>query len=116
MGVSYYQGVMWQTREGEYVNIKDMDPKHARATARMLERNASNIALRYCINEAAHCSLLGEHALDAFEQMLDGIMDDPVGWIHSTPLFKALVQRGHRPPIVEFLRGRDLRSAQAWRY
>lgn len=111
------QDTTWIPRDPPAVRVTDMDLEWRYNAARWLERQAERFALLYTWGEIywmstpfgravvaefdgepveagpllSHFDLMGEHAQDAFEHEQDLRDRDPVGWIQSTDLHRALV-------------------------
>lgn len=96
------QGERWKPSGKPLVAIADMDPAWRHNSARFLERRAAEFAIRYGRAEAmwwaAECaSQIGpsEASRDGIEREMaeraDARAEDPVGWIRTTALHKALV-------------------------
>lgn len=111
------QGKWWIPKDGEKVRICDMDPEWRYNASRFLERRAAALELRYSIGELtglrapvlrevvgevdgepveggpwlSHLDLMGEHAQDAFGDELERRSADPVAWVRTTALYRALV-------------------------
>ncbi len=119
--VAYYrylsQGEQWKPRDRPWLPIADMDASWRGNAARWMERRAAAFEFYYSVGEMfalsvptmrevvgeidgevvtagppfSHLDLMGEHATDAFEAERGQRSDDPVAWIRTTPLYRALV-------------------------
>lgn len=95
----FNQGERWQPDNRVAVNIADMSPEWRLNCVRFLERRAANYAALYVRGCEAEllCALRvlnGEMARDSIIQGLDaeasGALADPVVWVRSTRLCRAL--------------------------
>jgi hypothetical protein len=105
-GMSWFeyltQGEKWQPNGKPAVAIADMDPEWRYNTARYLERHAAVIGQRYSLAQTMWFAAItssplgpGENAADSIEHDIDReeaeIARDPVAWIRTTKLHRALV-------------------------
>jgi hypothetical protein len=73
---------VWITRNGARIFPQDMDTQHIINTIRMLERNGKVSKRTHDHYLYANTDMLGENALDAFNQEADEILDkSPSAWI-----------------------------------
>lgn len=111
----YSQGDVWFPDRKPRVRITDMDAVWRLNCTRFLERRAESIAHRYTFGEVSsmsratarevigevdgepvfgrefsHFDLMGERATDAFQAEQDARAADPVAWLRTTPLYRAL--------------------------
>jgi hypothetical protein len=105
-GMSWFeyltQGEKWKPNGKPLVAIADMDPEWRFNAARYLERHAAVIGQRYSLAQTMWFAAItssplgpGENAADSIEHDIDReeaeIARDPVAWIRTTKLHRALV-------------------------
>lgn len=103
------QGEIWFPRDGKPVRISDMDESWRANARRFIERRAAMIELQYSLGEMAILAKpieafsyyqntwvttdsfpSGDAAMDAFENEMESRADDPVAWLRTTTLYRAL--------------------------
>lgn len=91
-----HQGDVWQPKDRPLVRIADMDAEWRYNTAQWLERYAERLALSeqwsMAMLAAGPLGPSGDAACDAFDSAIDAMGVDPLGWLRSTPLYRALVK------------------------
>lgn len=89
-----HQDVWWYPRRRPAVRIASMDKPWRFNTARFVERRAEELAdWEYSGMAGILGSPMGpggDMAVDAFEREMDALLCDPVGWLRSTALMRAL--------------------------
>lgn len=95
------QGVWWYPNRRPAVRIAEMDKPWRFNTARFIERRADVLAdeehWRMARIAAGPLGPSGDMAQDGFRREMDGVLDDPLGWLRSTPLMRALRDGLPRP-------------------
>lgn len=88
------QDVWWYPNRRPAVRIAAMDKPWRFNTARFIERRADALAdeehWRMARIAAGPLGPSGDMAQDGFRREMDSILDDPLGWLRSTPLMQAL--------------------------
>lgn len=113
----FNQSKMWQPNGRPLIAITDMEEAWRHNAARWLERRATWFEVHYTFGElnglskptwqpvaitlggemvddgplVSELDSMGEHASEAFDSMLEQRGADPVAWIRTTPLYRALV-------------------------
>jgi hypothetical protein len=96
-----HQGIYWEDEGGDKIRISSMLPHHADNCARWLIRYAKQIEFRdsmqFLAMLAGPFAPSGDAACDALDSAIAQEQlgrEDPVAWIQSLPLWKALEERG----------------------
>lgn len=96
------QSEKWYPDGKPIVLVADMDPEWRYNASRWLERNAATIAFKYSLSEAIEFAAMCASPIGPSKNSADGLerdmhdkdearTADPVGWIHTTVLYRALV-------------------------
>lgn len=87
------QRTWWRSQFDGWLLVAELERSHAYNLLRWLERRALNLQTIYGLRYVEHAPS-GEHALDAFFDALDQMMDmNPHTWLASKPLYQAIVAR-----------------------
>lgn len=108
------QSKWWRGKDGRYIKVKDMHPKHRANAARMMERNARSIAVSHGAAITRHCADAPDEVWESATREQDEALVDPLKWIRETPIYRALTADVVHPD----LRTDDImaeQSAAAWR-
>lgn len=84
------QGKWWRGKDGRYIKVKDMHPKHRANAARMLERNAGNFAAKFGWAITTHYIDAPDDVMDYACREEDEALADPLRWIRQTAIYRAL--------------------------
>jgi hypothetical protein len=95
----------WKDIDGNLHLIAEMDPVHARNALGLLERRAGWLAYQYWRWIWSHPLLAprGDMATDDVLRFKDESYEDPIAWLHTFPLPRALKQRSEQWDRSEFL-------------
>jgi hypothetical protein len=96
------QGEQWKPNGRPMVRIDGMDPEWQYNASRWLERHATRIASRYSLSEGFEFPAIALDAIGPSDDTADAIADDleraagerardPLTWIRTTALYRALV-------------------------
>jgi len=111
------QSAVWIPADGQPVQIEQMDPEWRYNASRWLERRATLLELRYSIAEItglgaktlravlgevdgrpveggpmlSHLDLMSDHTRDAMDADLEWRAQEPIAWVRTTSLYRALV-------------------------
>jgi hypothetical protein len=87
----FRQSEWWKPKDTGWIRIADMEPSHRANTARYLLRRAAAYADAIGFAELSWFQSAPEELVDSWLAEDGRRMDDPAGWIRSTPLYRALV-------------------------
>lgn len=107
------QDEQWMPDGRPMVRVADMDPEWRFNASRWLERNAATIAFKYSLSERIWFAMVcaspigpNDNSADAIERDMhdrdEARTADPVAWIRTTPLYRALV--ADLPKLFENIR------------
>jgi hypothetical protein len=111
------QGEMWKPKDRPALPVSEMDESWRRNAARWMERRAGYFEFLYSTGEAAalgapvyvdvvgekdgrayvggaalsELDLMSDAAMDDYDRWVDERSGDPVAWVRTTPLYRALV-------------------------
>lgn len=93
-----HQGEVWIDANGAKHRIADMEPRYCTNVSRFLMRQAGCIAVQMLFGPAYRPmpnpgTTAYDDASAALDVETDRIVSDPVGWVLSTPLLNALINR-----------------------
>lgn len=95
----FHQGQWWQSRDETWHLVAELDFGHAENLLRFLDRCAGVYKERIIWATIAGCPFSGEHALDAFDEMIEDLdRQDKHEWLHSTELYQAIAARAALAP------------------
>lgn len=111
------QGTWWYPKGRKRVEITSMGARWRRNTARFMQRRAAHLAFQYTLGEIlvmgtpcmrevigeldgvageggpmlSRFDMMGDSAHDAFEDWTEERQRDPLAWLLTTPLYRAMV-------------------------
>jgi hypothetical protein len=68
-----------------------MDPDWRRNAAQWMEKRAALFELRYTLGEISQLDLMSDNVQDAMDAWQDERQANPVAWIRTTELYRALI-------------------------
>lgn len=93
-----HQTEHWRTQEGELLRVDEMRKGHLEAVLALLERRAPRLA-ELCSWALVAMPMPAEHTMahELVEADVDREwahqMEDPLGWVRQTPLYRAMRER-----------------------